>query len=310
MRSSEGCSARHSMYSCEHVAAGDVAPALTRMGWPGLVRRSASVCSRTATWSCSGMPRSMPITRMGSSAPSSAMMSKPADPTSGSRQPAQYCRTWSSSAAMRLGVKTRDIEPAVHRCGRRILEHDHAGRELDVRLDDVEDVAAGVGEHLPVHERLLDVRMAGQRPEVVAIVVVGGRLLPESRVHGIRVGVDADVVGVEVHAGVGRRARLGVVPYLERPFNFSEQRGRADGQSDALGLATEEKRKRLLDATEEIMLKEGYAAVSSGASPPPSASRRRSCTTTSRRSTTSSSPCSNGAAGRNVERMSEALASA
>jgi len=38
-----------------------------------------------------------------------AMMSKPPDPISGSRQSMQYCRIWSSMAAIRRGVKTRDI---------------------------------------------------------------------------------------------------------------------------------------------------------------------------------------------------------
>ena len=70
-------------------------------------------------------------------------------------------------------------EPAVHRVDRRVLEQDHAGRELDAGLDDVEDVAAGVRERLPVDERLLDVGVARQRPEVVALVVVDRRLLAE-----------------------------------------------------------------------------------------------------------------------------------
>ena len=47
---------------------------------------------------------------------------------------------------------------------------------------------------------------------------------------------------------------------------------------------------RILDATEEIMLNDGYAAVSSRSVAAKSASTRRSSTTTSRRSTTSSSP--------------------
>ena len=51
-------------------------------------------------------------------------------------------------------------QPAVHRVDRRVLEQDHARRQLDVGLDDVEDVAAGAGERLPVDERLLDVGVA------------------------------------------------------------------------------------------------------------------------------------------------------
>ena len=37
-------------------------------------------------------------------------------------------------------------EAAVHRVHRRVLEEDHARRQLDAGLDDVEDVAAGAGE--------------------------------------------------------------------------------------------------------------------------------------------------------------------
>ena len=73
-------------------------------------------------------------------------------------------------------------EAPVHGVDRRVLEEDHARRQIDARLDDVEDVAARARERLPVHERLLDVLVARQRPEVVALVVVDGRLLPEARV--------------------------------------------------------------------------------------------------------------------------------
>ena len=95
-------------------------------------------------------------------------------------------------------------EAPVHRVRRRVLEQDDARRELHAGLDDVEDVAAGVGEDLPVDERLLDVGVPRQRPEVVALVVVRRRLLAEALVGGVRVGVDVDVVGVEVGLG-GRR---------------------------------------------------------------------------------------------------------
>jgi hypothetical protein len=57
------------------------------------------------------MPSSMPITRIGIIAANSAMMSNPSDPTSGSRQLTQYCRIWSSMAAIRRGVNTRAISP-------------------------------------------------------------------------------------------------------------------------------------------------------------------------------------------------------
>src|SRR5262249_41876039 len=47
----------------------------------------------------------------------------------------------------------------------------------------------------------MDVLVPGQRPEVVALVVIERRLLAEALVGRVRVGVDVDVVGVEVHAG-------------------------------------------------------------------------------------------------------------
>ena len=83
----------------------------TFIGAPGLVRRLASLASRTAIWSDSGIPSSMPITRIGIIDASSATMSKPSEPTCGSRQLTQNCRIWSSISAIRRGVKTRPISP-------------------------------------------------------------------------------------------------------------------------------------------------------------------------------------------------------
>ena len=51
------------------------------------------------------------MTFIGSIVASSVMMSKPLEPTRGSRQSMQYWRTWSSSSAIRRGVKTRDMRP-------------------------------------------------------------------------------------------------------------------------------------------------------------------------------------------------------
>ena len=59
---------------------------VTFIGAPGLVRRLASLASRTEICSDSGMPSSMPMTRMGIIEASSEMMSNPSEPTSGSRQ--------------------------------------------------------------------------------------------------------------------------------------------------------------------------------------------------------------------------------
>ena len=120
--------------------------------------------SRTASWSCSGMPSSMPITRIGISAPRSATKSKPSEPTSGSRQRDAEL----ADLVLERGHPPRREHPrhqaAVHRVDRRVLEQDHARRQLDVGLDDLEDVAAGAGERLPVDERLLDVVVAATAP--------------------------------------------------------------------------------------------------------------------------------------------------
>jgi hypothetical protein len=110
MRSSEGCFARQSMYSSnsEPLTRPD---SPTFIGLPGSVRNVLSAWSRIADWSDSGIPRSMPMTRIGISAPRSLTKSNRSVPTSGSRHETQYARTWSSSAFIRRGVKTRDISP-------------------------------------------------------------------------------------------------------------------------------------------------------------------------------------------------------
>ena len=82
---------------------------------------------------------------------------------------------------MRRGVKTRDMSPRCIVCTGGSSNRITTRRELDAGLDDLEDVAAGVGERLPVDERLLDVGVARQRPEVVALVVVDRRLVAEPR---------------------------------------------------------------------------------------------------------------------------------
>ena len=53
----------------------------------------------------------MPITRIGIIEASSATMSKPSEPTCGSRQLTQNRRIWSSISAIRRGVNTRLISP-------------------------------------------------------------------------------------------------------------------------------------------------------------------------------------------------------
>jgi len=71
------------------------------------VRRFASERARTACWSSSGIPSSIPITAIGILPPMSAMKSNEFAPTSGSRQRAQNSRIRGSSAFILRGVKTR-----------------------------------------------------------------------------------------------------------------------------------------------------------------------------------------------------------
>ena len=89
----------------------------------------------------------------------------------------QNSLTWSSSCAIRFGENTRDatLRCMVWRGGS--SNRRTPGGDPDAGLDDVEDVATGIREGLPVEERLLDVLMARQGPEVVALVVVDRRLL-------------------------------------------------------------------------------------------------------------------------------------
>ena len=65
--------------------------------------------SRISSWSASGIPSSIPITRIGICEANSRMMSKRSSPTSGSRQAAENARICGSRAATFRGVNTRDI---------------------------------------------------------------------------------------------------------------------------------------------------------------------------------------------------------
>ena len=57
----------------------------------------------------------------------------------------------------------------------------------------------------------LDVGVAGERPDVEALVVVGGRLVPQPLERRVRVGIDPDVVGVVVDAALGGRRHRSIL---------------------------------------------------------------------------------------------------
>ena len=111
IRSSEGCSSRHSMYSA------NIAPSKCERSAsfaPGALRDACRSC--TAIWSLSGMPSNMPMTRAATIAAKSWTKSKPSLPTNGSRHRAQNSRTSGSRASIFFGVKTRDSRPRCMVC--------------------------------------------------------------------------------------------------------------------------------------------------------------------------------------------------
>ena len=86
----------------------------------------------------------------------------------------------------------------------RVLEDEHARRQLDPRLDDLDHRPLGRAVGLPVHEALLDVGVAAHGEELVLLVEVERRLVAQPLPHRVGVGVDVEVVGVVVRSGRGR----------------------------------------------------------------------------------------------------------
>ena len=77
------------------------------------------------------------------------------------------------------------------------------------RVDDLEHGAACRAVRLPVERRGHDVGEAAQRVEVVLLVVIERRLVPEPAPHGVRAGVDLGVVRVvDQIEGRGHEASL------------------------------------------------------------------------------------------------------
>ena len=84
----------------------------------------------------------------------------------------------------------------------RVFPHHHAGRHLNARPQDVQQIPSAAGKDFPVDQRFLNVLVPRQRPEVVPLVVVDRRLFAKALVGRIGVGVDIDVVRVEVDVGI------------------------------------------------------------------------------------------------------------
>jgi hypothetical protein len=100
---------------------------------------------------------------------------------------------------------------------RRILEDEGPRRHLEVGLDQLEQRALRRAERLPVLEPGLHVVEPAERPEVVPLVPVQRRLLPQAAPDRVGVGVDVEVVRVVVQLagllGGGHRLPLGAAPH-------------------------------------------------------------------------------------------------
>ena len=96
-------------------------------------------------------------------------------------------------------------DAAVHRVHRRVLEDEQSRRHLDALADDVVDAALAGDERLPIAEYAVEVVVPAQRPEVVLLVEVHRRLVPEASERLVRGRVDVPVVHVVVDVGLGHR---------------------------------------------------------------------------------------------------------
>src|SRR5262245_9791134 len=84
---------------------------------------------------------------------------------------------------------------------RRVLEEDHAGRELDVAADQLEQRAPRGAVRPPLGETGCHVLVATQDPELVLLVAIERRLVAHPPPDRMRIGVDLEVVRVVVDLG-------------------------------------------------------------------------------------------------------------
>ena len=140
----------------------------------------------------------MPMVRIGSSAPRSRTKSNRSLPTSGSRHATQNVAHLVLDRVDPLRGERPRHQRTVDGVQRRILVDEHARRHDGIGLDHLEDVALGRAEPLRVPQRRVDVGVAAQAPEVVALVVVERRLVAQPLVGRVGVDVDLDVLRVVV----------------------------------------------------------------------------------------------------------------
>ena len=103
----------------------------------------------------------------------------------------------------------------------RILEDEHTGRHLDVGPDQLEDAAPARDVGLRVEKATLDIVEPADGVEVVGLVVVERRLLPQPAEDRVRIGVDFDVVRVVVDV-TGARDRHAMPPRCSASYLVGE----------------------------------------------------------------------------------------
>ncbi len=171
---------------------------------PSSRRRPSSMRSRIASWSCSGMPSSMPIVRIG------IWRAEVGDEVEAARRrrAGRGCgrRTRGPSARWRsscVGVNTRESRP---RCrswpggSSKMIEPGGISMSLLISSRSVPLAELYVCQSTSA---ALDVVEPAQGVEVVALVVVERPLVPEPPPDRVRVGVDLEVVRVVVDVGLG-----------------------------------------------------------------------------------------------------------
>jgi hypothetical protein len=108
----------------------------------------------------------------------------------------------------RIDLAWREHPPqqlAVHVVDRRVFEDQHARRDVEVGLDQLQDYATRRTERGVVDQRLIDVGEPAQREEGVFRVVVKRRLVAQAREHRIRVGDELDIVWIETNMTLSAR---------------------------------------------------------------------------------------------------------
>ena len=129
-------------------------------------------------------------------------------------------------------MNTRDSSPRYFVWIGGVLPQDDTTREAHPRLDDLEDVAVRRRERLPVDQGRLDVDVARQRPHVVALVVVDGRVVAQPLERRVRVGIDLDVVRVVVDVAVADDRHVSFNPWIIAPSTSRSMPETNDASSD------------------------------------------------------------------------------